>query len=134
MNRVPVILGVILAAATSSAFAQQPQTYHVKKYHSQPTKKSSNVAPMPKTPNATADAAKDLRRIEQQSAKPLNIKPAGTKAGAGSAAFKPDKLKATPPITATNSGGMGTNMKGTGAVNQGKNPYKGRLRQKGTHQ
>ena len=90
---------------------------------------------MPKTPNATADTAKDLRRIEQQSGKPLNIKPAGTKAGSGSAAaFKPDKQKATPPITANNSGGMGTNMKGTGAVNQGKNPYKGRLRQKGTHQ
>ena len=134
MKRVPVILGVVLALATSAAFAQQPQTSHVKKYRSQTTKKSSNLAPMPKAPNATADAAKDLHRIEQQSAKPLTIKPAGTKAGAGSAAFKPERPKPTPPITATNSGGMGTNMKGTGAINQGKNPYKGRLRQKGTHQ
>jgi len=36
-----------------------------------------------------------------------------------------------PPINATGGVGMGTGAKGTVTTNQGKNPYKGRLHQKG---
>lgn len=134
--RLAVIFGLSVALAASVASAQQPGTFRVKKYHSEVDKKPSRVTPMVKAPNATTDAAKDLRRIEQQSAKaPARVKPAGPRAGAGSAAaFKPEKTKPTPPITATGSGGLGTNMKGAGMTNQGKNPYKGRLRQKGSKQ
>jgi hypothetical protein len=127
--RVSLILGLALALATSGAFAQKSQTPRPKKSTNVEEKKAAKVTPMVKTP--TMDASKDLRRIEQQSAKPVSVKPAGTKA---SGVFKPEKSRATPPITANVPGGMGTNTKANGTTNQGKNPYKGRLRQKGTHQ
>ncbi len=134
--RVSVIVGLIAGLAASGAWAQQPQTFHAKNYNSTPTKKPSKATPVVKAPNATTDAAQQLRRIEQQSVKaPARVKTAGPKTGAGSAAaFKPEKPKPTPPITANVPGGMGTNMKGVGSTNQGKNPYKGRLRQKGSKQ
>lgn len=133
--RVSLILGIALALATSAAFAQKQQTYRPKKSTDLEGRKAAKVTPMVKTPNATTDAAKDLRRIEQQSAKAANVKPAGGKAGArSSVGLKPEKSKPTPPITANVSAGMGTNTKGLGSTNQGKNPYKGRLRQKGTKQ
>ncbi len=133
--KVSVILGLGVALAVSAGWAQQTQTYRGKNYHSDVARKPAKVTPMVKAPNAATDASKELRRIEQQSVRPARVKPAGPRTGAGSAAaFKPERQKATPPITANGSGGLGTNMKGTGMTNQGKNPYKGRLRQKGTKQ
>ncbi len=133
--KVSVILGLGLALATSPSFAQQPQTFRVKPSHIE-DKKPAKITPMAKTPNAATDAAKDLRRIEQGSAKAsASVKPAGPKHPPGSAAlFKPEKSKPMPPIDASAPGGMGTNTKGLGTTNQGKNPYRGRLRQKGSHQ
>ncbi len=133
--RVSVMSGMVLVFAACVAFAQTPQTYRPRKSANLETKTPHKAAPIEKVPNTTAEASKELRRIEQQSAKPLPMKTAGPKAGAGSAAaFKPEKTKPTPPITANVPGGMGTNTKGLGMTNQGKNPYKGRLRQKGTKQ
>lgn len=133
--RVSVIVGLGLALATSTSLAQQPQTFRVKPSHVE-RKKPAKVVPLTKTPNAATDAAKDLRRIEKETGKTsASVTPAGPKHAPGSAnAFKPEKSKPVPPINASGSGGMGTNMKGMGTTNQGKNPYKGRLRQKGSHQ
>jgi hypothetical protein len=128
-----LMLGIVLGLATSVAFAQKPQTYRPKKSTNLESRKPAKATPMMKTPNATSDAAKDLRHIEEQSARGTNVKTVGTKAKGGSAGvFKPEKEKPTPPITSNVPGGMGTNTKGLGATNQGKNPYKGRLRQKGS--
>ncbi len=134
--RVLVIVSLGVALATSAAFAQQPQTFRPKKYTRVEGRKPTKAAPMAKTPNAATDAAKDLRRIEKETAKTSgSTERVGPKRAPGSAnAFKPEKSKPMPPINASGSGGMGTNMKGMGTTNQGKNPYRGRLRQKGSHQ
>lgn len=134
--RVSAIWGLALAlGAASMAFAQKTQTYRPKKSTHMEGKSSAKATPMVKMPSATSDASKDLRRIEQQSTRtPGGLKPVGPK-GAGTApAFKPVKSKPAPPINASVPGGMGTNTKGAGTATQGKNPYRGRLRQKGTHQ
>jgi hypothetical protein len=124
-----------LALAASTAFAQKTQTYRPKKSANIQGKKPAKAAPMVKTPGATSNASKDLLRIEQQSVKaPAGVKPVGPKGAGSASAFKPAKSRPTPPITAGVPGGMGTSTKGMGTATQGKNPYKGRLRQKGTHQ
>lgn len=126
----PVLgLGVALLAS-SAAFAQKGQTYPSGKSGQVRQKKS---APLVTSKGATGstDAAKDLRRIEQQSAR-TNAKPISPRRAPGSNLVKADKSRSTPPIT-TSSGNMGTNTKGMTGANRGKNPYHGRLRQKSTH-
>jgi hypothetical protein len=79
-------------------------------------------------PSSAADAnAKDLHSLERSTAKSTNSESTGKRTGG--ATFKPVKDKPTPPI---NFGG--TSAKSAGLTNQGSNPYRGRLRQKHTHQ
>lgn len=133
--KVAAILGMGLALAASTAFTQETKTYHPKKAN-RSERKPAKIAPPMKTQAATSDASKELHRIEQQSAKsPGGAKASGPKYGAGSAGLpKADRTKPVPPINATTGANMGTSTKGASGVNQGKNPYRGRLRQKGSHQ
>ena len=58
--KVPVILGMSLALATTVALAQQPQAYRPKKTHTVEKKKATTWAPPTK---AASDPGKDLRRL-----------------------------------------------------------------------
>lgn len=128
-----LILALGLSMVTSGIFAQKSQTYHPKKAPHAVERKPAKIAPMTKAPGASADTGKDLRRIEQQSAKtPATMKtPAAKKPAASDGLLK---QKPAPPIKATGGGAMGTNTKGFSGANQGTNPYRGRLRQKGNKQ
>ena len=77
---------------------------------------------------ASASNSKDLQAVERETAKtPASSRSAGKKTGA---ALKPVKDKPNPPINFGGNGGA----KGPGTVSQGSNPYKGRVKQKHSHQ
>jgi ABC-type sugar transport system substrate-binding protein len=111
-----------------SGWAQQDSTFKVK--HPNEAKKAPKSAPVVKTtasPTASTSASKELQSVERQSAKP----PAGARSGGPRTtgkgpALKPARSKTNPPI---NFGGTGGGKRA--GTNQGSNPYKGRLRQKG---
>ena len=128
--RLPLILGLGLALAVSTSFAQQQTTRTKKPAHVPATSdrtKSTKAVPLPKTATS-ADTAKDLRRLEQQTAKTsMKTNSAGQKRAAGSAPL----LKSKPAPASGSGGGLGT-AKSAG-TSQSKNPYRGRLRQKGSH-
>ena len=119
-----VLLGFCVVGA-----AQQADTYRVKK--SPPDKAPKKIAPVGKAPGSTTASsanAKDLQTIERQSAH--TAKPAGSASKRTTGAtFKPAKDKPNPPIDFS-----GTSAKNPGLTNQGSNPYRGRLRQKHSHQ
>jgi hypothetical protein len=127
--RLPLILGLGLALAVSTSFAQQQSANRTMKPHGPArSEKTKKAAPLPRTTAGSAETAKELRRIEQQTAKtPLKANSAGQKHASGSAGL----LKTKPAAASGSSGGMGT-AKGNG-TSQSKNPYRGRLRQKGSH-
>jgi hypothetical protein len=122
-------VGFVVAGIAMSGWAQQSGAYKVK--HTPPEKAPKKAAPLPmgKTAGSTtasASNAKDLNNIEHQTMKTSPSRTAGTKPVGKSAGIKPVKDKANPPINFNgNAGG-----KNPGTVNQGSNPYKGRLRQK----
>jgi hypothetical protein len=127
--RISAVLGFGMALITSAVLAQQPKAYQPRKSYLG-DKKSASAAPLPKAPSATTNANRDLRHIEQQTAKtPTGVRASGPKHRSGSAPL----LKSSPsqPINAAPGGGMGTNTKSAMLTNHGKDPYKGRLRQKG---
>jgi hypothetical protein len=121
------MVAVLLASAAVSGVAQQKNTFKVKPSPSE-TKASKSKAPIGPTGNTTSASAanaKDLNAIEHESLKSEAPKSSGKK----SPALKPVKDKPDPPINFN-----GNSAKGSGTVNQGANPYKGRLRQKHTRQ
>jgi hypothetical protein len=118
-------LAVAIAVVTMSlsGWAQQNNTFKVK--HA-PTK-APKSAPIGKpAAGPTASASKELQNVERQTAKSAaaTARPAGK-----TPALKPAKDKPNPPINFNGTGGG----KGAGTINQGANPYKGRLRQKHAH-
>jgi hypothetical protein len=126
------VVAVILLGFCVIGSAQQTDTFKVKKVPSEKAPKKS--APIGKTPGSTTTTAsganaKDLRTLEHETAH--TTKPAGPtgKRTPTGAALKPVKDKPSPPI---NFGG--TSAKSTGLTNQGSNPYRGRLREKHSHQ
>jgi hypothetical protein len=129
--RFQLAVAVVLAGISVSAFAQQNSTFKVKK--SAPEKAPKTSVPIGKNQNAGAASssnAKQLQNLERQSAKTAAPPRSGVKKTPGSgSALKPVKDKSGPPM---NFGGKGG--KGGGTINQGANPYKGRLRQKHSHQ
>jgi hypothetical protein len=120
--RFSLAVAIALVGMSLSGWAQQNNTFKVK--HAAP--KAPKSAPIGKAAAAApTSTAKDLQKLEQQSAKP-----AGAARPAGKApALKPANDRRNPPI---NFGGKGGG-KTAGAINQGPNPYKGRLRQKNGH-
>ncbi|HXM10972.1 MAG TPA: hypothetical protein VN946_13555 [Terriglobales bacterium] len=124
----PLAVAVALLLFCVVGSAQQANQFRVKK--SPPEKAPRKIAVNNKTtgPSSAADAnAKDLHSLERSTAKTTNAESTGKKTGG--ATFKPVKDKPSPPI---NFGG--SSAKSAGLTNQGSNPYRGRLRQKHTHQ
>ena len=120
-----LILGFALAvlAANSSAQDAQPRVKH---FHDQTKSTKSGVAVGKTATSATPQA--NLRRLEQHATTlPTPHRVRRTPARASS--LKAEKEKPTPPIHFSGSNAA----KGPGTTNQGTNPYRGRLRQKGSH-
>jgi len=129
--RISLAVVVVVASVSVGSLAQQSQTFKVK--HSATEKAPKSSVPIAKTAGpATASAAnaKDLQALEHQTARASAPARSGAKRTPGKAsALKPVKEKPNPPINFGGSGGG----KNAGMVNQGANPYKGRLKQKHAH-
>ncbi len=125
--RFSLAVAVALVGMSLSGGAQQNNTFKVKPA---PTK-APRSAPIGKTtasPTASTPASKELQNVERQSAKPLaSARSAGPRTGKGPAP-KTARNKPNPPI---NFGGTGGG-KGARSTNRGSDPYKGRLKQKGS--
>jgi hypothetical protein len=124
--RFSLAVAVVLVGISVSGLAQQNNTFKVKR--SAPEKAPKKSAPMGTTASrATASGAnaKELQSVERQSVKGSASRSAQERTGT-SAGLKPIKDRPNPPINFGQTGGG----KNAGTVNQGANPYKGRLRQK----
>lgn len=120
-----LFLALALAGSGLTVSAQEHHVAKAKPSHDKATK-AKNTAVKLKTPNPSASTARQLHQIEQQSKRSTGThKPAARRAKV--ATVKADR-KPNPPIRFGGSGGGHGSM-----TNQGTNPYKGRLRQKGSH-
>lgn len=131
--RISLILSLGLAVLTVVASAQENHhAYRVKPSHLN-EKKSAATVPTPKTLTPSNSASMDLRKVERQTAKVSGTTPVArpNQNAARADLLKTEKQKPVPPINFTGANGGGVNRVGT--TTQGKNPYKGRLRQKGAH-
>lgn len=126
--RFSLVLALALAGWTMTAWAQQHNKLKVKPSHTNIEEKGKSAKPAVKTPAANASAAQELRHLEQESAKGPASRGAATRKQAHPV-LKPEKEEKTPPIRFSAAGGGGH----AGTNKQGANPYKGRLRQKGSH-
>jgi hypothetical protein len=136
MMRFSLAVAIVLAGISVYGLAQQKNTFRVKPSRPEAKASKSNV-PIGKTTagsaGASTSASKELQNVERQS-----VKSSGASAGKKSPrtaagikpALKPAKDKPNPPINFNGNGGS----KSAGMTNQGANPYKGRLRQKHSHQ
>ena len=124
--RFSLAVAVILAGFSVSGLAQQNNTFKVKPAPTKATK-SAPIGKTAASPTASTSASKELQSVERQSAKPL---PSARSAAPGTKgpALKPARNQHNPPI---NFGGTGGG-KGARSTNRGSNPYKGRLKQKGS--
>jgi len=119
-----LVLGLALAVLTQTGVAQDRQP-RVK--HFQDGTKSAKSAVVGKAPaSTTADA--NLHRLEQQQSK--SSAPRVKRTPVKGSSLKPEREKPTPPI---NFSGASNRVKGPATTNQGTNPYRARLRQKGSH-
>jgi hypothetical protein len=131
--RFSLAVAVVVAGISVGVLAQQSDAaFKVKS--SPPEKKAKPLAmPTGKTsPSATSSGganARDLQTLENQTKKTATMKAPGTKTPGKAAALRPVKDKPNPPMNFNGTSGSKTPM-----TNQGSNPYKGRLRQKHTHQ
>jgi hypothetical protein len=124
--RFSLVLALALAASTMTAWAQEHHKPKAKPSHTNKEVKGKSVKPAVKTPTHVS-AAQELNRVEQESARASASRKAGTRKQHMAPVLKPDKEKKTPPIRVSTGGGH------AGTSKQGANPYKGRLRQKGSH-
>jgi hypothetical protein len=128
--RFSLAVAVVVAGISVSGVAQQNSTFKVK--HSAPEKAPKSSAPIAKasTPaTASATESKDLKNLEQQTAKTAASHPSGGKAPA----LKLAKDKPNPPINFGGGGGNGAAKTST-ATNQSASPLAGRLKKKPEHQ
>jgi hypothetical protein len=125
--RFSLAVAVVLVFFSMSGFAQQNNTFRVKK--SPPEKAPKQAAPIGKAAGGDASSAnaKDLQSLERETAKSSGPSPSAAK---GTLPLKPIKDQANPPI---NFGGTGGGKKTVGMINQGSDPYRGRLREKYSH-
>jgi hypothetical protein len=119
-----LIFGFAFAALTAISAAQDTQP-RIKHYRD--GTQSTKSVPVAKAPPATTPAT-NLHKLEQQSTK-VSTPPRVKRAPGTAALLKTEKQKPNPPI---NFSGSHTGAKGPGTTNQGSNPYRGRLRQKGS--
>ena len=123
--RFSLAVAIVLAGISVSGLAQE--TFRVKR--SAPEKAARKSAPIGKTasPVASNGTSKELQTLERQTVKTsASSRSVGKRTPGTGSGLKPVKEKSNPPI---NFGGTGGG-KGGGTINQGTNPYKGRLKQK----
>jgi hypothetical protein len=122
-------LAFVLVGISAGGWAQQKNNQF--KVKSTPVKEKKSAAlPMPKTAGtATTSGSKNLQALEHQTARTSGASKGAAKKN--TPALKAVKDKPNPPM---NFGGGGGGGKGGGAASQSSNPYKGRLRQKHSHQ
>ena len=124
-----VLLALAIAGLMVTASAQKLQKPKTKPSHSAEkdgSKKSSHTV---KEPVSRTNAATELRRVEQSSAKASGSrKTESNKAAHNDPALKGKTKDSNPPIHLGSSGGSGKGSKGKAG-----DPFKGRLRHKGSH-
>lgn len=124
-----VVLALAMAGLTMAASAQKLQKPRTKPSHSE-EKESRKGNRVVKEPSDRSTAATELRRVEQSSAKVSGSKKAeSNKAARTNPALKVKTRDSNPPIHLGSSGGSG----GGGGKGKAGDPYKGRLRHKGSH-
>jgi len=130
--RFSLAVAVVVVGMSVIGLAQQSGTFKVKK--TPPEKAPKSTVPIGKTPKVASSSTastKELQAIERQTAKTTAPhRAATTKTPAKASTLKPVKDKPNPPINFSGTSGG----KGARTSNQGSNPYKGRLRQKHSHQ
>jgi len=132
-----IIVGAVLLVTSASGLAdskkqaadnkKQPQ---IKPYHSsEKSEKSDMKSTSMAVPHSKAGGvSKDLSNAEKAGTKKPRAVRSAKKVRA--TAKLPKEKKRIPPI---NFGGNGGKPKGAGLIKRDKNPYKGRLKQKGGH-
>jgi hypothetical protein len=126
--RFSLAVAVVLLGISVSGLAQQNNTIKVKRSAPEKApKKSAPIGTIASPATASGANAKQLQSLERQSARGSATSRSAQKRTAGtSAGLKPVKDRPNPPINFGQTGGG----KNAGTLNQGANPYKGRLRQK----
>jgi len=121
-------IAVVLAGLGASGLAQQQKMFvHIKPAEDSKAEKRAPL-PLPKTSavsGGSSSNAKDLNALEHQTKVTTSTRQPGVKRAS---AVKLPKEQRTPPI---NFGGAVAKSSGGNA--QPANPYKGRLKQKGSH-
>jgi len=120
-----LIIGALLLSMSASGVAQEPP-FKVKP-SSTDAKTEHKSAPPEKSPAGSTAAARDLKSIERQSARPLPAAPRQAPVKKRPVALKPENNKPNPPIN------FKKGQASASGVKLGSNPYKGRLKQKGSH-
>lgn len=123
-------VAVVVVGISASGLAQQNGAMKVTPVQAKAPKQSAPM-PMGKAETSSAANAKQLKAIENQTAKtPGTAQSGGKKTAAKAPPLKPIKDKPNPPI---NFGGTSAS-KTPGTNHQTSSSYKGRLKQKGTGQ
>jgi hypothetical protein len=119
-------IGIVLVLISAGASAQN-KSYKVKSSTTEKAPKSTVAVPE-KMSGTGNSAAKNLQSIERESAK--SVAPSTAKKTGTASTVKPIKEESNPPINFTGK----SQAKQGGMINQGPNPYKGRLKEKGSQQ
>jgi len=123
-----VALALAMAGLTMTVSAQKLQKPRTKPSHSE-EKESGKKSRTVKEPANKSTAATELRRVEQSSANAsASRKAESSKAARTNPALKVKEKDSNPPIHLASSGGSGRGGKGKAG-----DPFKGRLRHKGSH-
>jgi hypothetical protein len=118
---------LILAGLTLAASAQEHKTPKAKPYHSESKEKQSNTAGTGKKLSPQTTNSVELRRLEAQTAKVSGSNKGAKQQARSARVVKAEHEKPNPPIHFSSATGAHAGM-----TDQGKNPYKGRLKQKGS--
>ena len=121
--RFSLMIAAILLGISATGVAQNNKATRVKPA-SPEVKGEHKAMSAEKVPATSAAASRDLRNLERQNARARPVRHTQTQAKKQSVALKPQKARANPPIN------FGKTQAKVGGVDQGSNPYKGRLRQK----
>ncbi len=119
------LVAALLMCINVSGWAQQNNTFKVKPSRPEKAPKSIPVGKTAGSVTASTANAKNLQSVEHQNAR---MSASSRSAGKKAHALTPVKDKPNPPINFTGTGGG----KSGRAHGQGADPYRGRLRQKGS--
>ena len=122
------VLALALAGLTITASAQKLQKPKAKPAHSEEKESKKGGHAVVKEPANRNNTAQELRRVEQSSAKAsASKKSESSKAARTNPALKAQRKESNPPIHFASSGSSGK-----GGKSKAGDPYKGRLRHKGS--